>query len=114
MAGDNPTRQLIDDGQKLMDNSKRVLNDAHQVYDKIRGSASPSQFYQDNPFAVVAAAAGVGYLLGGGLFTPFTRRILRIGLKGLIIPIAGSQLKHLSSEHSSSSSPSTISYAGGE
>jgi len=96
MKAEHPAHQLIDDGQTLMDTSKRVLHDAQQLYDRVRGDISPAQIYQDNPFAVVAAAAGVGYLLGGGLFTPFTRRIMRIGLKGLIIPIAGTQLKRLS------------------
>lgn len=95
MTADHPAHQLIDDGQALMDNSRRVMDDAQQLYERVRGDMSPAKIYRDNPFAVVAAAAGVGYLLGGGLFSPFTRRIVRIGLKGLIIPIASTQLKHL-------------------
>ncbi|AWV87958.1 hypothetical protein [Bradymonas sediminis] len=105
MTADHPAHQLIDDSQTLIDNSKRVINDAQQLYDRVREDLSPKQLYQDNPFAVVAAAAGVGYILGGGLFTPFTRRIVRIGLKGLIIPIASSQLKHLTAGVPSSPPP---------
>lgn len=102
MAGDNPAHRIIDDGQNLMDTSKRILDDAHQIYDKVRNQSSMREIYQDNPFAVVAGAVGLGYVLGGGLFTPFTRRVMRIGLKGLIIPIAGTQLKQLSAKNSSS------------
>lgn len=110
MTADHPAHKLIDDGQSLMDNSKRVLNDAQELYERVRGDISPGQIYQDNPFAVVAAAAGVGYLLGGGLFSPFTRRIVRIGLRGLIIPLASSQLKHLTAGVASPQPP----FSGGE
>jgi len=34
-----------------------------------------------NPFATMAAAVGVGYVLGGGIFSPLTGRIVRIGLR---------------------------------
>jgi hypothetical protein len=34
-----------------------------------------------NPYGTVAAALGIGYLLGGGLFSPLTARILRVGLR---------------------------------
>lgn len=110
MTADHPAHKLIDDGQALMDNSKRVLNDAQQLYERVSDKLSPAQIYQDNPFAVVAAAAGVGYLLGGGLFTPFTRRIVRIGLKGLVIPLASTQLKQLTAGTPSSQPP----FSGGE
>ncbi|MFN2549410.1 MAG: hypothetical protein ABR567_18460 [Myxococcales bacterium] len=48
---------------------------------------------QRNPIAMVAAAAGVGYMLGGGLFSPFTARLVRYGLKLAIIPLVKSQLE---------------------
>ena len=34
-----------------------------------------------NPYGTVAAALGIGYVLGGGLFTPLTARIVRLGLR---------------------------------
>lgn len=34
-----------------------------------------------NPYGTLAAAVGVGYILGGGFFTPLTARLLRLGLK---------------------------------
>lgn len=47
---------------------------------------------QKNPIAMVAAAAGVGYVLGGGLFSPMTARLVRYGLRLAIIPLVKSQL----------------------
>ena len=34
-----------------------------------------------NPYGMMAAALGVGYVLGGGFFSPLTARIFRIGLR---------------------------------
>jgi hypothetical protein len=48
---------------------------------------------QKNPIAMVAAAAGIGYVLGGGLFSPLTARLLRYGLRLALIPLVKSQLK---------------------
>jgi hypothetical protein len=41
---------------------------------------------------MVLAALGVGYVLGGGLFSPFTGRVLSIGLRLAVIPLVKSQL----------------------
>ena len=97
MAGDNDTQRLIDDSRTLVDDSKQVLGDVQRLYNKMRTQASIGEYYQDNPFAVLGAAAGVGYVLGGGLFSPFTKRLLKIAMKGMIIPVASAQLQNLSS-----------------
>lgn len=96
MPAPNPAHRIIDDGQTIVDSSKRIINDVQQLYEDVRSHNSLQQVYQENPYVLLAAAAGVGYLLAGGLFTPFSRRLMRIGLKGLIIPVAAAQLKHLS------------------
>ncbi len=40
-----------------------------------------------NPWAWIAGAAFVGYVLGGGLSAPLTRRMLRFGLRFAVIPV---------------------------
>jgi len=47
---------------------------------------------QKNPLLMVAAAAGLGYVLGGGLFSPMTARLVRYGIRLAIIPLVKSQL----------------------
>jgi hypothetical protein len=46
-----------------------------------------------NPIAMVLAGLGVGYVLGGGLFSPFTAKLLRYGVRIALIPILKSQLE---------------------
>ena len=48
---------------------------------------------------MVLAAAGIGYVLGGGLFSPLTSKIVRIGLRVALIPLVKSQFENLVGEH---------------
>jgi hypothetical protein len=42
---------------------------------------------KDNPIRAVLIAAGVGYVLGGGLAAPLTRRLTRLALRAMLIPL---------------------------
>jgi hypothetical protein len=52
-----------------------------------------------HPYGALAAALGVGYTLGGGIFTPLTSRLvrfgLRIGLRAALLPIVTAQISEL-------------------
>jgi hypothetical protein len=58
-----------------------------QVIDWLRGVLDLGNRTQRNPFGVVAVAAGVGFVLGGGLSSRLTDRVagtaLRLGLLAL-------------------------------
>ena len=56
---------------------------------------SVTQVIKDHPYLAMGVAAAAGYLVAGGLPTPFTRRIVRIGMRALFVPLAASQLKSL-------------------
>lgn len=45
-----------------------------------------------NPYGMVAAAFGVGYLLAGGLFTATTGRVFRLGMKLAAVPLVRDEL----------------------
>lgn len=83
--------------QHILDDSRQLADDARQLYETIREDNPIIYYYEKNPYAVLGAAAGVGYLLGGGLFTPFTRRLLRIGLRVMAVPAVASQIRELAS-----------------
>jgi hypothetical protein len=52
-----------------------------------------------HPYGALAAALGVGYALGGGIFTPLTARIvragLRIGVRVALLPMVTERLSDL-------------------
>src|SRR5256885_16839986 len=89
-------------GQGAIDHGKRMVEEARAFKEAVAAQASSfSQAIdlrgrvQRNPFLMVAAAAGVGYVLGGGLFSPLTGKLLRIGMRAAIIPLVKSQLQGL-------------------
>ena len=67
---------------------------------------------QRNPIAMVCVAAGVGYVLGGGLFSPTTARLLKIGMRLAIIPFVKSQLATMAGQVASSGSQAGEGSAG--
>lgn len=56
---------------------------------------SMTQTVKEHPYIAMGIAAAAGYVLAGGLPTPFTRRLVRIGMKAIFVPLAATQLKSL-------------------
>ena len=87
---DNPPngRAPGDGTKKLGRKMEKVGQTAETVWEKTRDSVSDigtsldiKGRVQRNPYGTVAAAIGIGYVLGGGLFTPLTARIVRLGVR---------------------------------
>jgi hypothetical protein len=84
-----PNGRAAGDGtKKLGQRIGKVGHSAEQVWDRTRDSVSDIGQALDiqgrvdrHPYGTVAAAIGIGYVLGGGLFTPLTARIVRMGLR---------------------------------
>jgi len=55
--------------------------------------------FDQHPYGALAAAVGVGYVLGGGFFTPLTERIaklvLKAGVRAALVPFVAAQLNEL-------------------
>ena len=47
---------------------------------------------QEHPYRTLLLAAGVGYVIGGGLFTPLTRHLLGVGMRVAVLPALQSSL----------------------
>jgi hypothetical protein len=76
-----------DGTKKVGKRVEKMGHTAEQVWDRTRDSVSDFGDALDikgrvdrHPYGTVAAAIGIGYVLGGGLFTPLTGRIVRLGL----------------------------------
>jgi hypothetical protein len=60
-----------------------------------------------HPIGMVLAAMGVGYVLGGGLFSATTGRLVRIGIRLALVPLIKSQIGALSGEGRQAESSTT-------
>ena len=47
---------------------------------------------REHPYQTLLVAAGVGYLLGGGLFTRLTLNVFKLGARVAAIPIVRAEL----------------------
>lgn len=77
--------RISSDAQQLIDDTRGAVEDLGQKLD-LRGRVDR------NPYGMVLAAIGVGYVLGGGLFTPLTGRIVKLGLRLAALPIVKDEL----------------------
>ena len=77
--------QIGSDAQHLINDARGAVNEIGERLD-LRGRV------QRNPYGMIAAAVGVGYVLGGGLFTPLTGRILKLGLRLAALPLVKEEL----------------------
>ncbi len=74
--------------QQLWDEARGAVDDLSQTLD-FRNRV------QKHPYLMLAAAAGVGYILGGGLFTTLTARLLRVGVRLAAIPFVKDELANI-------------------
>ena len=96
---EDPARTI---GQRV----DKVSDSAQEAWDRTRGAVSDLKRAADidgrvrrNPYGTVAAALGIGYVLGGGIFTPLTARIvglaLRLGVRLSLLPMMKDQISEL-------------------
>ncbi len=77
--------QIGSDAAHLWGNARSAVSDLGQSLD-LKGRV------ERHPYGMVAAALGVGYVLGGGLFTPLTARIIRLGVRLAALPFVKDEL----------------------
>lgn len=54
---------------------------SRESIDELRQALDLERRARRHPYGLVAAAFGVGFVLGGGLFSPLTARLVRVGLR---------------------------------
>jgi hypothetical protein len=87
--------RIEDDAEDAWSRTRDVFSDVTDTLD-IKGRLNR------NPYGTLAAVVGIGYVLGGGFFTPLTARLVRLGLKmGVrlaILPLLNDEAANLVSE----------------
>jgi hypothetical protein len=79
---------LNESAHQLMDEARSTLEDLGQAVD-LRGRV------QRHPYGMVATALGLGYVLGGGLFSSLTFRLVGMGARLAAIPLLRNRLVSL-------------------
>jgi hypothetical protein len=69
-----------------------VAKNANSALNGVADAVGLTPKVEQAPYAMVAAALGVGYVVGGGLFTPTTTRLLRLGMKLAAVPMVRDRL----------------------
>lgn len=77
--------QLGSDAQRLLDDARGAVTDLQDTLD-LKGRV------ERNPYLMLAAVFGVGYVLGGGLFTRTTARVIRLGVRLAALPMVKDEL----------------------
>lgn len=72
--------------------AQTLISDARMAVEDLRDRLDLRGRVERNPYGTLLAAAGIGYVLGGGLFTPLTAKVLRFGLKLAAIPLVKDEL----------------------
>lgn len=80
-------------GDAAQDAWSRTRDTANEIKDRL----DIDRRVTEHPYGMIAAAVGVGYVLGGGFFTPLTARILgfglRLGVRIAAIPLLEQELR---------------------
>lgn len=82
-------------GQRLDqvgEDARRFVEDARGAVDHLTSSLDLRGRVERHPYGMVAAALGIGYVLGGGLFTPTTARMVRLAMKLAALPLVKDEL----------------------
>jgi hypothetical protein len=74
----------------LNDSAHQLLDEARSTFEDLGHSVRGR--VQRHPYAMVAAALGVGYVLGGGLFSSLTFRLVGLGVRVAALPLVKDQL----------------------
>ncbi len=69
-----------------------LAKEANSALNGVADAVGLTEKVTQAPYAMVAAALGAGYVVGGGLFTPTTSRLIRLGMKLAAIPAVRDRL----------------------
>jgi hypothetical protein len=81
--------------QEIESSAQHLLEEAKGVISDLRDTLDLRSRVERHPYGTLIAAAAVGYLLGGGLFTSLTGSLVRLGLRLAAVPLVKDELINL-------------------
>jgi hypothetical protein len=105
-AGEGDHRSIGARVEQIGQDAQQLWTDAQGAVHQITETLDLRGRVERNPYGMMLAAMGVGYVLGGGLFTSLTARILRFGLRVAALPFVKDELKSMAQAAAGAPPPS--------
>ena len=96
---ENGKGEVFEHGRRMVDEARAFGNALSGSVDNLGRALDLRGRVERHPVGMVFAALGVGYVLGGGLFSPLTGRLVRLGMRLALVPIIKSQISALAGPH---------------
>ena len=94
--GDSGRGEVFEHATRMVDEARAFGSALSGSMDDLSRALDLRGRVERNPIGMVAAALGVGYVLGGGLFSATTARLVRIGVRLALVPIIKNQINAFS------------------
>lgn len=78
--------------QELGEQIAELAQTANSALNGVSDAVGLTSKVEKSPYAMLAAALGAGYVVGGGLFSPTTARLFRLGIKLASVPVVQDKL----------------------
>lgn len=91
-AAEEPRESQTWQPPELAETVVEAAKNANSALNGVADAIGLTEKVEKAPYAMLAAALGAGYVVGGGLFTPTTARLLRLGMKLTSIPAVRERL----------------------
>jgi hypothetical protein len=89
-------------GESAASRARNVVENARERVTAVADRYELQERVAAHPFRALGIALGAGYIIGGGLFTPFTARVVfsgvRLGLRLAALPVIRNELTTLFGE----------------
>src|SRR5438105_10573406 len=95
--GNGETPEVIEHAARMVGEARALGRSISETSQKLQSSLDLAGRVNRAPIASVFIAVGIGYVLGGGLFSPVIKKVLKVGvrlaliffIRGQIVALAG-------------------------
>ena len=81
--------------EHISSSAQQVWTEARDAVSELKEAVDLRRRMEEHPYAMLGAAAAVGYILGGGLLTSMTGALIRLGLRFAALPLIKDELWNL-------------------
>lgn len=85
--------EVLRHSRALRDEAGALAGELKGSFDEVAKAMDLKGRMERHPWMMVAAAVGVGYVLGGGLFSRTTARLIHLGSRAVLLPLVRTQLE---------------------